>query len=61
MTLQMRKASAKQLVEAAKNKAVTNINESQTNAQVDNAKDSGMNEISAIQPATTIKSDAKLL
>lgn len=53
------KASAKQLVEAAKNKAVTNINESQTNAQVDNAKDSGMNEISAIQPATTIKSDAK--
>lgn len=53
------KANAKQLVVAAKNKAVTNINESQTNDQVDNAKDSGMNEIGAIQPATTIKSDAK--
>ena len=47
--------------EISKNKTITNINQAQTNNQVDNAKDNGMNEIATIIPATTIKTDAKRL
>ena len=50
---------AKRLLEISKNKTITNINQAQTNNQVDNAKDNGMNEIATIIPATTIKTDAK--
>ena len=53
------KAEAKRLLEISKNKTITNINQAQTNNQVDNAKDNGMNEIATIIPATTIKTDAK--
>lgn len=54
------KENAKQLVEASKNQTITHINEAQTNDQVDNAKNTGMDEIGLIQPATIIKSDAKV-
>lgn len=53
------KDEAKRLLEISKNKTITNINQAQTNNQVDNAKDNGMNEIATIIPATTIKTDAK--
>ncbi|WP_142556315.1 SasC/FmtB family protein [Staphylococcus epidermidis] len=53
------KAEAKRLLEISKNKTITNINQAQTNNQVDNVKDNGMNEIATIIPATTIKTDAK--
>ena len=55
------KDEAKRLLEISKNKTITNINQAQTNNQVDNAKDNGMNEIATIIPATTIKTDAKRL
>lgn len=53
------KEVAKNLVEASKTKAITNINQAQTNDQVNNAKNTGMDEITVIHPATTIKTDAK--
>ncbi|MEQ6029533.1 DUF1542 domain-containing protein [Staphylococcus saccharolyticus] len=53
------KATVKQLLEAIKNRAIANISQTQSNNQVDNAKDKGMNEIATIHPATTIKTDAK--
>ena len=53
------KDEAKRLLEISKNKTITNINQAQTNNQVDNAKDNGMNAIATIIPATTIKTDAK--
>ncbi|MGZ9591784.1 SasC/FmtB family protein [Staphylococcus epidermidis] len=53
------KDEAKRLLEISKNKTITNINQAQTNNQVDNAKDNCMNEIATIIPATTIKTDAK--
>ncbi|MCC3754475.1 SasC/FmtB family protein [Staphylococcus capitis] len=53
------KEVAKNLVEASKTKAISNINQAQTNDQVNSAKNTGMDEIAVIHPATTTKSDAK--
>ncbi|MHA6806911.1 SasC/FmtB family protein [Staphylococcus capitis subsp. urealyticus] len=53
------KEVAKNLLEASKIKTISSINQAQTNAQVDNAKNTGMDEMSLIHPATTTKTDAK--
>lgn len=53
------KEVAKNLLEASKIKTISSINQAQTNAQVDNAKNTGMDEMSLIHPATTVKSNAK--
>lgn len=54
-----KKEVAKNLLEASKIKTISSINQAQTNAQVDNAKNTGMDEMSLIHPATTTKTDAK--
>lgn len=53
------KEVAKSRVNVLKTKTIDNINQAQSNQQVETAKDNGMNEIATILPATTIKTDAK--
>ena len=50
---------ANQLVDAAINKVNTNIDNANTNDQVDNAVNVGTQNINAITPATTVKTNAK--
>ena len=51
---------ANQLVDAAINKVNTNIDNANTNDQVDNAVNVGTQNINAITPATTVKTNAKM-
>ena len=59
MMQQMKKKVANQLVDAAINKVNTNIDNANTNDQVDNAVNVGTQNINAITPATTVKTNAK--
>ena len=54
-----KKRSQKESSRSKQNKTISSINQAQTNAQVDNAKNTGMDEMSLIHPATTTKTDAK--
>lgn len=53
------KAEAIKKVEAAQNEAKTNIQQSNTNNEVSDAKVAGINKISAIQPSTQVKAEAR--
>lgn len=53
------KQKALDKLKIAKDAGYNKVDQAQTNNQVDDAKDNGMNEIATIIPATTIKTDAK--
>ncbi|WP_260846145.1 DUF1542 domain-containing protein, partial [Staphylococcus epidermidis] len=53
------KDEGKGVVEISKNKSIRNMNEGESNNEVDNGKDKGMNEIGRIIGGRRIKRDGK--